>query len=206
MRCAVPSMLLVLGFAAGSSLLGRPLLAHEGHHHTALGVVKAIAEAELELETTEGETQTFLLTQKTAFRRADTAVSQDEVEVGERAAVMYEETDGVKTALEVELGAAEESAAAEAGLRVVETRYVCMINDALFDRPQIPVEVEGKTYFGCCPMCKERLANDAAARTATDPLTGQPVDKATAVVAAYPDGRVLYFASVETLSRFAAAD
>lgn len=116
MRHARSLMLLVLGLAAGSLLSGRPLLAHEGHHHTALGVVKAISEAELELETTEGETETFLLTQKTAFVRAEAAVSRDEVEVGERAAVMYEERDGGKTAIEVELGAVEDSEAAAADL------------------------------------------------------------------------------------------
>lgn len=84
----------------------------------------------------------------------------------------------------------------------VEAKKVCMVNDALFQKDQIPVEVEGRTYYGCCNMCKERLAQDAAARTATDPVTGRPVDKAEAVLGAKPDGSVLYFESEETFERY----
>ena len=68
-----------------------------------------------------------------------------------------------------------------------------MINNQVFARDQIPVAVEGKTYYGCCEMCKERLANDAAARDAVDPVSGKKVDKATAVIGALADGTVLYF-------------
>ena len=45
---------------------------------------------------------------------------------------------------------------------------------------EFTVEVGGKTYFGCCPMCKERLATDAEARQAMDPVSGRMVDKAVA--------------------------
>ena len=69
-------------------------------------------------------------------------------------------------------------------------------------RPQIPVDVAGKTYFGCCPACKDRLGNDAAIRQAVDPATKSPVDKATAVIAQRSDGSVLYFASQETFTRY----
>lgn len=84
----------------------------------------------------------------------------------------------------------------------VETEKVCMVNDAVFEKAQIPVEVEGKTYYGCCPMCEERLAHDVSIRTAVDPVTGERVDKATGVIAARPDGSVLYFASEETLAAY----
>ena len=87
-------------------------------------------------------------------------------------------------------------------LKRVETKKVCMVNNQVFEKDQIPVNVEGKTYYGCCEMCKERLAKDAAARTAIDPVTGKPVDKATAVIAAMPDGRVLYFESQETYEQY----
>lgn len=30
---------------------------------------------------------------------------------------------------------------------------VCMVNNTVFDKPQIPVQVEGKTYYGCCGGC-----------------------------------------------------
>ena len=87
-------------------------------------------------------------------------------------------------------------------LKRVETKKVCMVNNQVFDKDQIPVQVEGKTYYGCCEMCKERLANDVAARTAVDPVTGKKVDKATAVIAAMEDGKVLYFESQETLAQY----
>ena len=90
----------------------------------------------------------------------------------------------------------------KAELKRVETKKVCMVNNQVFEKDQIPVTVEGKTYYGCCEMCKERLAKDAAARTATDPVTGKPVDKATAVIAAMPDGKVLYFESQETYEKY----
>lgn len=87
-------------------------------------------------------------------------------------------------------------------LQRVETKKVCMVNNQVFDKDQIPVTVEGKTYYGCCEMCKERLSKDAAIRSAVDPVTGKPVDKATAVIAALPDGKVLYFESEKTLEQY----
>ena len=83
-----------------------------------------------------------------------------------------------------------------------ETKKVCMINNQVFEKDQIPVQVEGRTYYGCCEMCKEKLAKDAAARQAVDPVSGKTVDKAKAVIAALPDGKVLYFESVETLAKY----
>lgn len=87
-------------------------------------------------------------------------------------------------------------------LQRVEAKKVCMVNNQLFGKDQIPVEVQGKTYYGCCEMCKERLAKDAAARTGVDPVTGKPVDKATAVIAALEDGSVLYFESEKTFEQY----
>jgi YHS domain-containing protein len=90
----------------------------------------------------------------------------------------------------------------EAALEVVASDQVCMVNDTFFGRDQIPVEVEGKTYYGCCPACKDRLAEDDAIRHAVDPATGERVDKATATIAARPDGSVLYFAGAESLAKY----
>jgi YHS domain-containing protein len=96
--------------------------------------------------------------------------------------------------------------AGEAGvkpaLQRVEAKKVCMVNNQVFEKDQIPVTVEGKTYYGCCEMCKERLAKDAALRSAVDPVTGKPVDKATAVIGALPDGKVLYFESETTFGQY----
>ncbi len=97
--------------------------------------------------------------------------------------------------------------AAENGIRPapltkVETKKVCMVNNTVFEKDQIPVKVENKTYYGCCEMCKERLAKDATARMAVDPVSGKKVDKATAVIGAQADGTVLYFESEKTLEQY----
>lgn len=91
---------------------------------------------------------------------------------------------------------------AASALKRVETKKVCMINNQVFEKDQIPVEVEGRTYYGCCAMCKERLAKDPASRQAVDPVTGKTVDKATAVIGALPDGNVLYFESEATFEKY----
>ncbi len=98
---------------------------------------------------------------------------------------------------------ASATAALPAGLsRVTDPSQVCMVNDQFMGRPQIPVDVEGRTYYGCCAMCKSRLGNEPATRTALDPVTGEPVDKAKAVIVQDAAGKVMYFASEATLRRF----
>jgi len=87
-------------------------------------------------------------------------------------------------------------------LTKVEPKTVCMINEHAMGKDQIPVEVEGKTYYGCCEMCKKALTTDASTRVAVDPVTGKQVDKAKAVIAAQEDGHVFYFESDETLARY----
>ncbi len=84
----------------------------------------------------------------------------------------------------------------------VETARVCMVNNSVFPKDQIPVPVDGKTYFGCCEMCKGRLAQDPSVRTATDPVSGKPVDKAKAVIGATPEGKVFYFESEKNFAAF----
>lgn len=107
-------------------------------------------------------------------------------------------------ALVLALFAAPALFAAEPALQKVEAKKVCMVNDQMFGKDQIPVEVQGKTYYGCCEMCKERLAKDEAARTAVDPLSGKKVDKATAVIGAKADGSVLYFESDKSFADYLA--
>ncbi|HVV83382.1 MAG TPA: hypothetical protein VHE35_09895 [Kofleriaceae bacterium] len=89
--------------------------------------------------------------------------------------------------------------------RIDDRSLVCMVNDAYMGKAQIPVVVDGKTYFGCCAMCKQRLANEAETRSATDPVTGERVDKATALLARDADGHVLYFASEQNLRGYRGA-
>ena len=64
------------------------------------------------------------------------------------------------------------------------------------------VDVEGRTYYGCCPMCKERLNMEPAVRIARDPVSGEDVDKAKAVIVKDASGKILYFASEDTLRRY----
>ncbi len=97
---------------------------------------------------------------------------------------------------------AQDNAKPAGKLTRVETKMVCMINEHAMGKEQIPIEIEGRTYYGCCDMCKKALAADATKRVATDPVSGKQVDKATAVIAAQEDGRVFYFESEATLAKY----
>lgn len=94
------------------------------------------------------------------------------------------------------------TAEAQTQLRIVEASKVCMVNDQHMGTEQIRVDVDGKTYFGCCEMCRDRLNQDGASRVAMDPVSGKQVDKASAVIGALPSGAVRYFESLETAQRF----
>ncbi|MEW6145941.1 MAG: TRASH domain-containing protein [Thermodesulfobacteriota bacterium] len=87
-------------------------------------------------------------------------------------------------------------------LKQVESKYVCMVTNQLYDKEQIPVQVEGKMYYGCCQMCEAKLKEDPSSRMAVDPVSGKDVDKSTAVIGAAPDGKVYYFENVEDLRAF----
>lgn len=87
-------------------------------------------------------------------------------------------------------------------LEKVEPEYVCMVNDQRFPNVQIPVEVGGKTYYGCCQMCKAKLENVQEIRESKDPVSGGTVDKASAVIGTGPDGAVYYFENEENLKLF----
>ena len=86
---------------------------------------------------------------------------------------------------------------------VADASQVCMVNNQYMGRTQIPVQVAGKTYYGCCSMCKARLQSDASIRTAIDPVTNAPVDKASAVIGKTASGSTLYFANLEHFQTYA---
>ncbi|MBI3600169.1 MAG: hypothetical protein HY097_05955 [Nitrospinae bacterium] len=90
-------------------------------------------------------------------------------------------------------------------LQRVQLEQVCMVNDSFGGKPQIPVIVDDKTYYGCCPGCAERIKNDLSVRIATDPLSGAKVDKAKAVTGANDKGNVFYFENEENFEKFAEA-
>ncbi len=86
----------------------------------------------------------------------------------------------------------------------VEAKYVCSINKKFFDRAQIPVTVQGCTYYACCQSCKNELLNDAMSRMDVDPVSGNRVDKASAVIGADRAGNVYYFENLNNLKAFRA--
>ena len=149
-----------------------------------IGTVKSLSATQIVV----GE-KTFAVNDKTAFEAGA------EIKAGERVAVATE--DG-KTATSI-------IAAPAAAVTVAASNRVCMINNRSMAMDQIPVEIEGKTYFGCCPMCKDRLAKDEAARWAVDPISGKKVDKAKAVIGALPGAAVLYFENAANLEKYNAA-
>ena len=97
---------------------------------------------------------------------------------------------------------AEDAKSEKAPLVKVEPIKVCMVNDQVFEKDQIPVEVEGKTYYGCCQMCKKTLAEQKESRVSIDPISGKEVDKATAIIGANKDGKTLYFENEKTFKEY----
>lgn len=89
--------------------------------------------------------------------------------------------------------------------RIADPSTVCMVNDQHMGVPQIPVQVEGKTYYGCCQMCEAKLKQNEQARLGTDPVTKNAVDKATAVLAMDAKGKVMYFESEASMRSYSAA-
>jgi hypothetical protein len=81
---------------------------------------------------------------------------------------------------------------------------VCMVNNAYVGKKQIEVIVDRKTYYGCCEMCKVTLKTDSTSRYATDPLTGERVDKAVAyiVLRSKKSDLVHYFKSKENFEQY----
>lgn len=97
----------IAAWIALAAILAAPavLVAHEGHHHEAMGTVKMLHENHLMLTISDGKEQTFVLTDETRYLRGETTVTREAVTVGERAVVMYETKDGSDRAIEVRLGA-----------------------------------------------------------------------------------------------------
>lgn len=87
-------------------------------------------------------------------------------------------------------------------LRQVEAPLVCMINDHYFGTTQTAVPVGDVTYYGCCAKCADTLKHDPSSRTAIDPVSGNEVDKATAVIGADSEDNAYYFENEENLHMF----
>ncbi|MBI4597863.1 MAG: YHS domain-containing protein [Candidatus Omnitrophica bacterium] len=62
---------------------------------------------------------------------------------------------------------------------------------------------QGKTYYLCCAGCLKRFGSDPERFShATDPVSGQPVDKAQALIYGY-EGQAYFFANEAHLGAFA---
>lgn len=74
---------------------------------------------------------------------------------------------------------------------------VCMVNNRFLNSEQIPVPVNGKTYYGCCEGCVKVLKEDSASHYTYDLLSNEQVDKAIAFIIGKPGSKedVLYFKS-----------
>lgn len=85
----------------------------------------------------------------------------------------------------------------------VPNELVCMVNNAYMGENQMPVPVEGKTYYGCCEMCVERLNEDENSRLGRDPFSGNEVDKSEAyIIISNENGKVEYFESEENFEAY----
>ena len=87
---------------------------------------------------------------------------------------------------------------------IVENEKVCMVNDRYMTVKQIPIDVKGITYWGCCEMCVKKLQeNIAGVRFAKEPNTGKEVDKANAIIVQNKEnGTVFYFDSKASAENF----
>jgi YHS domain-containing protein len=89
--------------------------------------------------------------------------------------------------------------------KVEDHKKICMVANKAFAKDQIPIEIEGRTYYGCCNMCKTMLANDATQRAAIDPVSKKSVDKSLAVIGVSSNRAVVYFENEEDLETYNAA-
>lgn len=106
----------------------------------------------------------------------------------------------VLTLLTLPAYAATKNAAPQ--INAIEHSKVCMVQNRAEPMKMIPVEVEGKTYYGCCKNCVARLLSTPEVRFAKDPVTGKEVDKAKAFIVVNQDNTVTYFETEKTAKQF----
>lgn len=94
--------------------------------------------------------------------------------------------------------------AALAASGVVEKReLVCMMQDMVLNKPGIAIEHNGKTYYGCCEMCRDKIKSAPERYIhAVDPVSGKKVDKAVAFIYNL-EGDAVYFGSEANRRLFA---
>lgn len=87
---------------------------------------------------------------------------------------------------------------------IVPNEKVCMVNDRFMGVSQIPIKANGITYYGCCQNCVEKIQQNLnGVRYSKDPVSGEEVDKAKAVIVQNKeDGTVKYFESEASAKGF----
>ena len=89
----------------------------------------------------------------------------------------------------------------EIKLSQVESKYVCMVNENIYEEEQILVEVDGLNYYGCCLDCKAKLERDESYRFTTDLVSGNQVNKALAIIGEC-NKKAYYFETLENLQQY----
>ncbi len=70
-------------------------------------------------------------------------------------------------------------------------------------KEQIEVPFEGKMYYGCCNMCKEKIPKDQSVRYAVDPHSLKKISKADAYIVVIGDNdEVAYFENEQNYQLF----
>jgi YHS domain-containing protein len=95
-----------------------------------------------------------------------------------------------------------DAAKPESKLIQADPKKICMVTNTAFDKDQIPVQIKGRTYYGCCEMCKGELEKDPKQRVAIDPVSGKKVDKSRAVIGIASNGGVFYFENSGNLEKY----
>lgn len=84
-------------------------------------------------------------------------------------------------------------------LEQADPTLTCMSNNFFMAEKQTPVPLDGKMYYVCCQGCKDTLTNYKQDRVATDPVSGNKIDKSESVIGKKKNGELLYFENVENM-------
>ena len=87
-------------------------------------------------------------------------------------------------------------------LKRVSAEEVNMVTNRHAGSKQVPVSIDGRTYFGAGEGYVSTLQKNMAARSAVDPFTNKKIDKASALTYADASGRVFYFESEGSYGEF----
>jgi hypothetical protein len=86
--------LMAISIAAVVLTMTPTLGAHEGHAHKTMGVVSMIHENHLEVTDLKEQKKTFALDTSTKITRGKTPLRAEEIKVGERVVVTYQQVKG----------------------------------------------------------------------------------------------------------------